>query len=115
MKSSVALLFIALLFANCNNQNGDKSVEAQDIYKPQKHVIEIKDMKFQPDDLIVHKGDIVIWINKDIVAHDVTEDNKAWASSPLASEASWQKVFSESAAYYCSIHVVMKGKVTVEE
>ncbi len=119
MKGGVSLLFFVLLLASCNTTTTSKAetenAKTQESYKPQKHVVEIKDMKFVPDDVKVHKGDIVVWLNKDIVAHDVTEDNKAWASSPIASEASWQKEFTESASYYCSIHVVMKGKVTVEE
>ncbi len=82
---------------------------------PQTHVIEIKDMKFQPAELKIHQGDTVIWINKDIVAHDVTEENKAWASPPLNADATWKKAITKSESYYCSIHVVMKGILIVEE
>ena len=84
-------------------------------YKPQSHVVEIKDMKFQPAELTVHKGDTVIWINKDIVIHDVTEENKAWASPPLITDATWKKVITKNESYFCSIHVIMKGVVKVEE
>ena len=49
---------------------------------PKVHIVEIKQMKFQPAELIVQKGDTVVWINNDIVAHDVTEEpSKAWTSS----------------------------------
>jgi len=88
---------------------------SQASYTPQTLAVEIKDMKFQPDELKLHKGDTVIWTNKDIVAHDVTEVNKAWTSSPIAPGASWQKVITESASYYCSIHIIMKGKLIVEK
>ncbi|MFA5297301.1 MAG: plastocyanin/azurin family copper-binding protein [Lutibacter sp.] len=100
------LLPILLLVYSCDSKPS---------YIPQAHVVEIKDMKFQPAELNVHKGDTVIWINKDIVAHDVTEDNKAWASPPLTTDAIWKNVITKSDSYYCSIHVVMKGKLTVEE
>lgn len=72
-------------------------------------------MKFVPADLNVHKGDTVLWINKDIVAHDVTETNKAWASPTLPNDASFKKVITTNETYYCSIHLIMTGKVLVEE
>lgn len=79
------------------------------------HTVEIKQMKFQPNELKVHKGDTVLWINKDITDHDVTEETKkAWTSSKLSMGESWTKVVNESAEYFCSLHVVMKGKLIVE-
>ena len=71
-------------------------------------------MKFQPAELTVNKGDTVIWINKDIVPHDITEINRAWASPLLNTGDTWEKVVTESASYFCSIHVVMKGKLIVK-
>ncbi|MEO6903018.1 MAG: plastocyanin/azurin family copper-binding protein [Bacteroidia bacterium] len=106
MKKGILFFLSAMLFLGCSNQN---------CYKPKRHIVEIKDMKFQPENLNVHKGDTVIWINKDIVAHDVTQENKAWASTPIASDSSWKKVITRSDAYYCSIHVIMNGKLTVNE
>lgn len=79
------------------------------------YTVEIKDMKFVPDDITVNKGDTIIWVNKDMVAHDVTEeDTKAWTSSVITPEQSWKMEVTNSANYYCSIHVVMKGKIRVE-
>ncbi|MBX2941746.1 MAG: hypothetical protein KF860_05325 [Cyclobacteriaceae bacterium] len=79
------------------------------------HTVEIKQMKFVPAELTVHEGDTVLWVNKDLVAHDATEENKKlWTSGPIALGGLWSKVVTESADYYCSIHVVMKGKLTVE-
>jgi plastocyanin len=72
-------------------------------------------MKFVPADITVHKGDTVIWINKDMVAHDVTEETaKAWTSSPISFGGSWKMEVTEEADYYCSIHAVMKGKLKLE-
>ena len=80
------------------------------------YTVEIKEMKFQPAELTVQKGDTILWINKDIVTHDVTEQpDKSWTSSPLTTGQSWSMVATQSVDYYCSIHVVMKGKVTVDE
>lgn len=70
-------------------------------------------MQFQPAELTINKGDTVIFVNKDIVDHDATEVNKAWSSPPLAMGESWKWVATKSADYYCSIHLVMKGKINV--
>src|SRR4026208_2089574 len=79
------------------------------------YTVEIRGMKFQPAELVVRKGDTVVWVNKDIVAHDVTEEpGKAWSSSTLVPGQSWSLIVTQSANYYCSIHVVMKGKLTME-
>ena len=106
IRSGFVIVLLTLIFVGCSNKEP---------YIPQTYTVEIKDMQFQPADLTVHKGDTVIWVNKDIVAHDVTQDNKGWASPPLASDATWKKEVTMSDAYYCSIHVVMKGKLTVED
>jgi len=79
------------------------------------YIIEIKQMKFIPDKLVLNKGDTVIWINKDFFSHDVTElKNKEWSSSEMQKGASWKKVITKSAKYYCSLHVVMKGSLLVK-
>ena len=79
------------------------------------HVVEISQMKFLPTELVLQKGDTVQWINKDITVHDVTEvPNKKWHSTPLSTGQSWQWIVTSSADYFCSIHVVMKGKVIVK-
>ena len=83
--------------------------------KPKVYTVEIRDMKFVPDGITVNKGDTIIWVNKDMVAHDVTEEGtKAWTSSTIPPEQSWKMEITTSANYYCSIHVVMKGKISVE-
>jgi plastocyanin len=83
--------------------------------KPKVYTVEIKDMKFVPQNITVRKGDTLIWINRDMMAHDVTEETaKMWTSGPIAAGGSWKIAVSEEAAYYCSIHVVMKGKIELE-
>ena len=141
LKSFVLAILSVLFLASCNpvdeKSNDAKqteplekakveeraSSESEDSREPEKnevinrtnyHTVEIKQMKFNPAELKVSKGDTVVWVNNDIVAHDVTEERaKKWTSSPIASNASWQMVVSQSADYYCSIHVVMKGKLIV--
>jgi plastocyanin len=109
---------------NSANDNGEqKPVFLSDEYAkqhvdttkgPKKFVVTISDMKFQPDNVVIHKGDTILFDNNDMVVHDVTEiKNKAWTSGPMAAGASWTFVPTQSADYFCSIHVVMKGSFTV--
>ena len=100
-------LLPAVFFANCS------SSPEKIIHKV--YTIEIKQMKFQPAEITVEKGDTVIWINKDLVAHDVTElPDKSWSSSVLDPNKSWSYVVQQSADYFCSIHQIMKGKIIVQ-
>ena len=92
---------------------GDGSLPV--INRPHYHTVEIKQMKFWPDEITVKAGDTVVWVNNGITVHDVTEQpGNAWTSSAIPIGTSWQKIVTQSADYYCSIHVVMKGKLVVE-
>lgn len=79
------------------------------------HTVLIKEMTFQPNEIKVQKGDVVVWVNKDIVTHNVTDEKKnSWHSPPLLKEKSWRMVVKESSSYYCSLHPVMKGKIILQ-
>jgi plastocyanin len=83
--------------------------------QPKVYTVEIKQMRFEPAELTLQKGDTVVWVNLDIVPHDVTEESrKVWSSSLMPTGKSWSLVVTQSADYYCSIHVVMKGKLVIE-
>ncbi|MGB3342444.1 MAG: plastocyanin/azurin family copper-binding protein [Aequorivita sp.] len=85
------------------------------VITPTTHTVIISQMKFNPENLKVKKGDKVVWINKDIVPHDVTEINKKWTSGPMKTGDKWSKTITESFDYFCSIHLVMKGSVTIDK
>ncbi|HET7179434.1 MAG TPA: plastocyanin/azurin family copper-binding protein [Chryseosolibacter sp.] len=142
LKSFVPLLLSALLLTGCYSADEKKneaekaeqlatpdiaeraSSAGEENREPEKnelinranyHTVEIKQMKFSPAELQVSKGDTVVWVNNDIVAHDVTEESaRKWTSSLIPANGSWQMVVSQSSDYYCSIHVVMKGKLVVK-
>lgn len=103
-KYILGLLFAIFLLNGCSS-----SPKTHKLY-----TVEIKDMKFVPDILTVNVGDTVLWINRDIVDHDVTEEtSKAWSSSVIPSGESWKMVLLDSVSYYCSLHPIMKGKIEV--
>lgn len=86
-----------------------------DTTKPVTHTVEISQMQFKPAELTVSKGDKVVFVNKDIVTHDVTEaTGKSWQSPALTTGKSWSIVVTQNQAYYCSYHPVMKGKIIVK-
>src|SRR5262249_42647983 len=65
-----------------------------------------------PAELTIRKGDTVVFENRDMVVHDITElPDKTWSSSALSPGRSYKLAIRTSADYFCSIHPVMKGKI----
>jgi plastocyanin len=103
---SVVAIGIAYFLTGCVSQTPESV--------PELHIVQIKQMKYEPAELTVNKGDTIVWVNNDIVNHDVTEEaNHTWTSGLMPVGQSWRMVANQSSDYYCSIHVVMKGKVIV--
>lgn len=110
-------LFVVLVLSSCSHEEKHTPNPYKDDIpsEPNVYVVEIKQMKFDPAEVRVHSGDKITWINHDIVTHDVTEVTHAsWTSSPITVGSSWSMVAKQSDDYYCSIHVVMKGKIIVQ-
>ncbi len=105
LKNGRCLPFFILLLYGCSSGTEKHAV----------HTVEIRAMQFVPAELTVNRGDTVIWINNDMVAHDVTElKQKIWSSSVMQTGTSWKMVVNKPADYYCSIHVVMRGKLLIK-
>jgi plastocyanin len=101
-----AISIFVFVLAGCSN--GKKTV-------PKLYKVEIKAMQFQPAQLSVQKGDTVLFINQDILVHNVTEEKtKAWGSQDLSPGKFYKMVVTKNSDYYCSLHPVMKGKLIVE-
>jgi plastocyanin len=82
---------------------------------PVVHTIVISSMQFNPAELTLQKGDTVVFVNKDLVVHDITQDpEKSWTSSNLSPGQSYRMAIRVSSDYYCSIHPTMKGKLVVQ-
>ena len=79
------------------------------------HVVEIREFRFEPADLVVSAGDTIRWINRDPVPHTVTARDSTWDSGRIAAGEDWQKVatVSGSEEYFCIYHPTMKGIVRV--
>lgn len=117
IKFNVCFLIIALMFTSCSGNSTEKSGEtpADIVSTPKSYTVEIKQMAFNPAEITVNKGDTVIFINNDILAHNATEEtSKLWASPDLEPGQSWILEAKVSSDYYCTIHPVMKGKIIVK-
>jgi plastocyanin len=78
--------------------------------------VNIENMQFSPATLSVHRGDRIVWVNKDLFPHTVTATNKAFDSGSIAAGGSWTYVASKAAevTYGCVYHPTMKGSLKVE-
>jgi len=81
------------------------------VSQSRQHVVEIQAFQFQPKQLTVAPGDTVVWINRDIVPHTVTENAGSWRSQPLEEGQSWKVVVERqgSSGYFCEFHPHMTG------
>ena len=104
------LFFPILFLTSCNfsDKSTSKSVHSVD-------TVLIQQMQFTPAELDVQMGDTVLWINKDMVDHNVTEEkSKAFYSDTLGVGKSWKMTVTGSADYLCTIHPTMKGKLVLK-
>jgi plastocyanin len=71
---------------------------------------------YAPTDIEVLAGDTVRWSNDSVRIHTVSADDGAWSSSRIASNDTYSHRFDDpgSFAYYCKLHVFMRGAVNVE-
>jgi plastocyanin len=115
LRNAVYFLFSIILVSNCSGSPKKGISVTTNGNKTHVYSILISNMKFHPEKIEVNKGDSVIWINHDIVAHCVTGlPDKTWTSSEIPPEGSWKMAVTQSSDYYCSIHPVMKGKIVME-
>jgi plastocyanin len=109
------MLITTWIFLGINILNGcSSSEEDTSVDNPQKHVVLIKNMKFEPSELTITPGDSVTWINKDIVIHNtVAQSNGSWNSDDLARGDKFTIKINTGANYLCTLHPVMKGRIIV--
>lgn len=89
---------------------------AQSAPRAAQHSVVIENMQFNPPQLTVHRGDKIVWVNKDLFPHTVTAVNKSFDSGSIAAGSSWSYVARGSGelAYGCTFHPTMKGVLKVQ-
>lgn len=80
------------------------------------HSVTIENMQFSPATLLVHRGERIVWVNKDLFPHTVTADNKTFDSGSIAVGSSWTYVAKDVGefSYGCTFHPTMKGSLKVQ-
>ena len=78
-------------------------------------VVVIEGTKFLPATLTVHRGDTVVWRNKDFFPHNVTASQGEFRSGDIAPSASWRYQTDHEGrfAYICTLHPTMKATLIV--
>ena len=83
---------------------------------PKTHTVTMDGMRFEPRVLTVAAGDVVQWVNKDVVAHTATSKTGGFDSGRVAAAKSWSLTTSAkgSFAYVCTLHPPMTGRLIVK-
>lgn len=79
-------------------------------------VVKIERFTYSPNSVTVPVGTAVVWINHDIVPHDVVSDDKSFKSKLLERDEQFSYTFSKPGTYryLCSIHPKMTADVVVK-
>jgi plastocyanin len=83
---------------------------------PAAHTVVIENMQYSPAQLRVHRGERIVWVNKDLFPHTVTAAAHAFDSGNIAANSTWAYVAGKAGeyAYGCTFHPTMKGTIEVQ-
>ena len=79
-------------------------------------VVRIDNFTFNPAEITVQPGTLVVWENGDDIPHVVVEDNAKFRSAALDSGEKFSLAFTDPGEinYFCALHPHMKGKIIVK-
>lgn len=79
-------------------------------------VVNIEKFVYNPNPLTVPAGTSVVWINHDVVPHDVVSTDKTFKSKLLEKDEQFSYTFSKPGTYHyiCSIHPKMAADLVVK-
>ncbi len=112
MRRWLRALPVAALFVSV----GIAAAESQQQARDATHTVIIENMQFSPAQLHVHRGERIVWVNKDLFPHTVTAASHAFDSGSIAANASWTYVAGKAGEYPygCTFHPSMKGMIAVQ-
>lgn len=84
--------------------------------EPKTHTVTIEGMRFQPERLTVARGDTIVWVNKDLVAHTATSKAGRFDSQTIETAKSWKLTARTKGEfpYVCTFHPTMKAMLDVK-
>jgi plastocyanin len=79
------------------------------------HRVVIHGLKYEPETLVVRRGDTVVWVNDDPMPHTVTAAG-GFDSRSIEAGKSWRFVARRAGdyRYVCTLHSNMQGSLRVE-
>ena len=79
------------------------------------HRVVIQGLKYQPEMLVVRRGDSVVWVNDDPMPHTVTAAGY-FDSRTIAAGKSWRFVARRAGTYryVCTLHSNMAGSLRID-
>ena len=81
---------------------------------PQTHVIVMDKMKFGAVPANIHRGDAIVWINRDFVRHTATATNKSFdVDLPPKTQKRMTVRASGAIPFTCRFHPGMRGVLKV--
>jgi plastocyanin len=82
--------------------------------RPHVHQVVIRGMQFVPAELVVAKGDVIVWSNEDYVPHTATAPG-VFDSKTIETKRQWRYTAKERGIvpYVCTLHPIMKAKLVV--
>ena len=106
------LLWLAALIL----ASGLSAADEQQAAKGTSHTVVIENMQYNPAQLRVHRGERIVWVNKDLFPHTVTAASHAFDSGSISANSSWTYVASKAGeySYGCTFHPTMKGMIEVQ-
>ncbi|MGH7592869.1 MAG: cupredoxin domain-containing protein [Gemmatimonadales bacterium] len=77
--------------------------------------VRIANFAFAPQEISVHLGAVLEWINADPTIHTVTSDDNTFDSNVINPDGRYRLTTTRTGVfrYFCRIHPFMQGKVTV--
>jgi plastocyanin len=80
------------------------------------HTVVIDGTAFAPPVVRVHRGDRVVWVNRDPFPHTATAKDHSFDSRAIPAGGSWSRVASKAGTfeYICTFHPTMTGTLVVE-
>lgn len=118
---AVILILASSLLMACNNtveektKPIEKSESTTSAQTSSKQVVEIKGMKYKPATIVTNIGDTVLFVNKDLVPHNVTDrENKDTLSAQIDPNEEWMLIVNKNLHFYCSLHPNMEGEIKLK-
>lgn len=102
--------------SSCMSMNGQPaSTYGQTGGQPGTSRVAMRGMAFSPTNLSVAAGQTVTFVNDDLAPHTVTADDGSFDTETLEPGRAAQITFSTvgTHTYFCEIHPMMRGVVTV--